>query len=173
MIYNNPDVGGAIIDPELMARLSKVENIVALKDNTPIIGECFWKTVLIKPDDMALTYGGGELGYVAAAAYDYRYKGFVTSIGNFAPELSYAVYEAVEKERDFVKAQKALLKIAPIFALIGKWSSKMPSVSIIPESYRTPYAYMGLCKAAMDMVGLYGGPLRLPLQDSARKKRKS
>jgi 4-hydroxy-tetrahydrodipicolinate synthase len=173
MIYNNPDVGGAMIDPELMARLSKVENIVALKDNTTIIGECFWKTVLIEPDDMALTYGMGETGYVGAAAYAYRYKGFVTFIGNFAPDLSYAVYEAVEKDRDFIKAQQALLKIAPIFGLVGKLSAKRPNASIIPEPYRTPYAYMDLGKAAMDMVpGLYGGPLRLPLQDSTEEEKK-
>lgn len=173
MIYNNPDVGGAIIDPELMARLSKVENIVAVKDNTPIVSECFYKAMLIKPEDMALIYGMGEIGYVGAAAYAFRYKGFVTFIGDFAPQLSYDLYEAVEKERDFIKAQKILEKLAPIWGLVGKWSAKRPNASLIPGAYKTPYAYMDLGKAAMDMVpGLYGGPLRLPLQEATEEERK-
>ena len=173
MIYNNPDVSGAIIDPELMARLSKIDNIVALKDNTPIVGEYFFKTLLIEPQDMALLNGMGEIAYVGAAAYGFRYKGFVTFIGNFAPQLSYEVYEAVEKERDFVKAQEALKKLAPIMGLVGKFSAKRPSPSILAPGYRTPYAYMDLGKAAMDLIpGLYGGPLRLPLQDTTDEEKK-
>jgi len=173
LIYNNPDVSGAIIDPGLMARLSKIDNIVALKDNTPIVGEYFFKTLLIEPQDMALLNGMGEISYVASAAYGLRYKGFVTFIGNFAPRLSYEVYEAVEKERDFVKAQEALKKLAPIWSLTAKFSAKRPTPSLIPGGYKTPYAYMDLGKAAMDLIpGLYGGPLRLPLQDATVEEKK-
>ncbi len=173
MVYNNPDVSGAIIDPQLMARLAKINNIVALKDNTPIVGEYFFKTLLIEPEDMALMNGLGEIGYLASAAYGLRYKGFVTFIGNFAPQLSYELYEAVEKERDFIKAQQALLKLAPIWELVVKWSARQPASSLIPPGYRTSYAYMGLGKAAMDLVpGLYGGPLRLPMQDITDEEKK-
>jgi 4-hydroxy-tetrahydrodipicolinate synthase len=167
MIYNNPDVSGAIIDPELMARLSKIDNIVALKDNTPITGEFFFKTLLIEPDDMALLNGMGEIAYLGSAAYGFRYKGFITFIGNFAPQLSYELYESVERERDFVKAEEVLKKLAPIWGLVTKFSAKRPTPSLIPGGYKTPYAYMDLGKAAMDLIpGLYGGPIRLPLQDT-------
>ena len=173
MVYNNPDVSGAIIDPELMARLSKIDNIIALKDNTPILGELFSKTLLIEPEDMALLHGAGEVGYVGSAAYGLRYKGFVTFIGNFAPQLSYEVYEAVEKERDFVEAQEALRKLAPILSLVAKSSAKRPTPSLIPGGYKTAYAYMDLGKAAMDLIpGLYGGPLRMPLQDTTDEEKK-
>jgi 4-hydroxy-tetrahydrodipicolinate synthase len=173
MVYNNPDVSGAIIDPELMARLSKIDNIIALKDNAPIIGELFSKTLLIEPEDMVLLHGGGEVSYVGSAAYGFRYKGFVTFIGNFAPQLSYEVYESVERERDFVKAQKALEKLAPILSLVAKFSAKRPTPSLIPGGYKTPYAYMDLGKAAMDLIpGLYGGPLRLPFQDTTDEEKK-
>jgi 4-hydroxy-tetrahydrodipicolinate synthase len=167
MIYNNPDVSGAIIDPELTARLSKIANIVALKDNTPIASEFFFKTLLVAPEDMALVNGMGEISYVASAAYGLRYKAFVTFIGNFAPQLSYELYEAVEKERDFVKAQRLLIKLSPIWNLVAEFSAKRPSPSLIPGGYKTSYAYMDLGKAAMDMIpGLYGGPVRAPLQDT-------
>jgi len=172
MIYNNPDVSGAIIDPELMARLSKITNIVALKDNTPIASEFFFKTLLIEPEDMALMNGMAEISYVASAAYGLRYKGFITFIGNFAPQLSYDVYEAVENEKDFVKAEEALRKLAPFWSLVAKFSARRPTPSLIPGGYKTPYAYMDLGKAAMDLIpGLYGGPMRLPLQDSTDEEK--
>lgn len=172
MIYNNPDVSGAVIDPALAARLSKIDNIVALKDNTPIVGEYFFKTLLIEPEDMAFLNGMGEIGYVASAAYGLRYKGFVTFIANFAPQLSYELYQAVEKERDFVKGQEALRKLAPFWGLLIKFSAKRPSPSLIPGGYKAPYAYMDLGKAAMDLIpGLYGGPIRLPLQDTTDEEK--
>jgi 4-hydroxy-tetrahydrodipicolinate synthase len=171
MIYNNPDVTGAIIDPELTARLSKIDNIVALKDNSPIVGEYFFKTLLIEPEDMALLHGKGEVGYVAVAAYGFRYSGFVTFIGNFAPQLSYELYQAVEKERDFIKGQEVLRNLAPFWSLIAKFSAKRPSPALLPGGYRTPYAYMDLGKAAMDLMGLYGGPIRLPLQDATDEEK--
>ncbi len=173
MVYNNPDVSGAIIDPELTARLAKIDNVVALKDNSPIAGEYFFKTLLIEPEDMALLNGMGEINYVASAAYGLRYKGFVSFIGNFAPQLSYELYQAVEKERDFVKGQEVLGKLAPLWNLIVKFSAKRPSPSLIPGGYKAPYAYMDLGKAAMDLIpGLYGGPIRLPLQDTTDEEKK-
>ncbi len=173
MVYNNPDVTGAIIDPELMARLSKIDNVVALKDNTPIAGEYFLKTLLIEAGDMALLNGTGEIGYVASAGYGLRYKGFVTFIGNFAPQLIYKLYQAVGKERDFVKGQEILRQVAPLWGLIAKLSAKRQSPSIIPGCYKAPYAYMDLSKAAMDLIpGLYGGPVRLPLQDTTDEEKR-
>lgn len=173
MVYNNPDVSGAVIDPELTARLSKIENIVAMKDNTPIAGEYFFKTLLVEPEDMVLLNGLGEVSYVASAAYGLRYQGFVTFIGNFAPGLSYELYQAVEKERDFIKAQQLLRKMAPLWSLIIKLSAKRGSPSLIPGGYRAPYAYMDLGKAAMDLIpGLYGGPVRLPLQEATDEEKR-
>ena len=64
MVYNNPAVSGLMIDPELTQRLSKIENIVALKDNSPNAGDYAWKAALIDPDDMVLLNGLGELHYL-------------------------------------------------------------------------------------------------------------
>lgn len=171
MVYNNPDVTGAIIDPELTVRLSKIDNVVALKDNTPIAGEFFFKTLLVESEDMAFLNGMGEIGYVASAAYGLRYKGFVTFIANFAPQLSYELYQAVEKERDFVRGQEVLRKLAPFWCLLIKYSAKRSSPSLIPGGYKAPYAYMDLGKAAMDLTGLYGGPIRLPLQGATDEEK--
>lgn len=162
MIYNNPDVSGSLIPPDLMAELAEIDNIVAVKDNTPNAAEYGQKVALIDSDDMTLLNGLGEIHYLGSAAYGNVYKGFITFLGNFAPSLSYDVYEAMKKN-DLKKAQVKLEETFPIWSLVSKFMEKRESVSIIPKILRTNYMYMSVGKAAMDLVGLNGGPLRQPL----------
>jgi len=164
MIYNNAAVSGTLIPPDLMARLAKIDNIIAVKDNATNAADYAFKALMIAPEDMVLLNGLGEIHYVGSAAYGYKYRGFITFIGNFAPTLSYAVYEAVEAG-DFKKALEALRKQLPVLSLLAKFNKKRESISIIPECLRSNYMYMGVGKAAMDIAGLHGGPLRLPMED--------
>jgi 4-hydroxy-tetrahydrodipicolinate synthase len=170
MIYNNPDVSGTFIPPDLMERLSKIDNIIAVKDNASNVEAYALKALMIDPENMVLLNGYGELHYIGSAAYGYRYRGFVTFIGNFAPASSYTVYKAVEAH-DFNKALEALRQQIPIWSLLGKFSQKRGSISVIPEGFRTNYMYMSVGKAAMDLVGLHGGPLRLPCEDLTNEEK--
>jgi len=170
MIYNNADVSGTLVPPDLMARLAKIENIIATKDNATTAPDYAFKALTIDPEDMVLLNGQGEIHYVASAAYGLRYKGFVTFFANFAPSLSYEVYEAV-REENFKKAYEALKKQLPLWRLLPKFMSRRQSISVIPECLRGNYMYMGIGKAAMDLVGLSGGPLRLPMEDLTDKEK--
>jgi len=170
MVYNNPDVSGTLVDPQLMKKISEIENVVALKDNTPNAAEYAWKAALIDSGDMALLAGYGELHYLGAAAYGYKYQGYVTWIANFAPNISYPIYSAV-LQRDFIKAQQALEKEMPLWALPGKFMCKRESFSIIPSILQTNYMYMSVGKAAMELTGLSGGHLRAPLEDLTAEER--
>lgn len=164
MVYNYAAVSGTLIPPDLMARLAKIDNIVATKDNATGVVDYALKALMIDPEDMVLTAGLGEVHYIGAVAYGLRYKGFVSFIANFAPSSSYEVYRAV-KEENFKKAYEALKKQLPLWRLIAELGSKRESISIIPEGLRANYMYMGVGKAAMELVGLNGGPLRLPMED--------
>ena len=165
MVYNNPAVSGLMIDPELTKRLSEVENIVALKDNSPNAADYAWKAALIDPDDMVLINGLGELHYFGSAAGGLNYRGFVTFIGNFAPSISYEIYETVSSG-SFDKAKEALKKrVLPIFRLINKFMKKRGDPSIILSVLRSNYMYISVGKTCMDLVGLHGGPVRQPLED--------
>lgn len=170
MIYNNADVSGTLVPPDLMARLAKIENIIAVKDNATNAADYAFKALTIESEDMVLLNGLGEIHYVGAAAYGIRYKGFISFLANFAPSLSYEVYEAVESG-DFKKALEALRKQLPIWNLLVKFNRKRESISVIPECLRTNYMYMGVGKAAMDLVGLHGGPLRLPMENLSDEER--
>jgi len=171
MVYNNPAVSGLMIDPELTQRLSKIENIVALKDNSPNSGDYALKAALIDPDDMVLLNGLGELHYFGSAACGSHYRGFVTYIGNFAPSISYEIYETVSSGKIDRAKEVLKKKVLPIYRLVGKFMKKREDISIIPSVLRTNYMYMSVGKACMDLVGLHGGPLRQPLEDLTEEEK--
>lgn len=153
--------------PDLIARLSKIDNIVAMKDNSPNVADYAFESLLIDPEDMVLISGLGEVQYVGAAAYGFRYRGFVSFLANFAPSLSYAVYEAVQAG-NFKKAHEVLKKTFPLWTFMAKACSKRESISVFPEWLRAPTMFITIGKSAMDLVGLRGGPYhpgQLPIED--------
>ena len=143
MVYSNPDVSGTLLDTSLLQRLSKIQNIVAVKDNNPNVAEYAFKSALLDPKDISLLNGFGEMHYIASASFGFRYRGFVTWIGNFAPAMSYEIYEAVKK-KDFDKAMNSLRKILPLNGLLEKFMKNRESLSIIPHILRTNYMYMSV-----------------------------
>lgn len=162
MVYNNPDVAGAWIPPDLLAKLSKIDNAVAVKENTPNMSLFYQETRKIDPDDMVLIDGLGASTYIAKASFGFKCKGFVNPTGNFAPGLVYKVYEAV-RNGDYLKAYDHVEKLDPFWEVVRNLNEKRESISIIPSMWRTNYMYQTAGKAAMDLVGLNGGPLREPM----------
>ncbi|MGC8601818.1 MAG: dihydrodipicolinate synthase family protein [Thermoprotei archaeon] len=171
VVYNNPDVSATLIDVDLMIRLSDLDRIVAVKDNSPNFFEYFWKSVKVDHKKLALLAGHGELQFVAANSFGFNYTGFVTSIANFAPSLSYEVYEAV-KQRDFGRAFGALNKIVPLLELYDKYKKKRGSLSVLPSIYEANLMYIPVGKTAMEYVGLHGGPTRLPLDNLTQEEKR-
>jgi 4-hydroxy-tetrahydrodipicolinate synthase len=167
VVYNNPDVSGTLIPPDLMSRLSKIDNIIAAKDNSPTAASYFWKAVSVDPQDMILLNGLGEVEYVAAAAYGFTYRGFVNYTGNFAPQLPDNVYTAVEAG-NFKRAMEALKNELPLLRVAAKIQGRRESISVFPEWLRASTTYITVGKYAMNLVGLNGGayhPAQLPVEN--------
>lgn len=164
IIYNNPDVSGAALPVGLVKRLSEVDNIVGMKDNYPTASHYSAMSNTIDPEKFVLINGLGDVPFVGSAAYGFQYRGFVTALANFAPALSYEVYQVVQ-EKDFDQADEALDKQRPFWNFVEKVNGTREGASIIPSTLRTNYMYMGVGKAAMDIVGLNGGPVREPLDN--------
>jgi 4-hydroxy-tetrahydrodipicolinate synthase len=172
--YNNPDVSGLLIPPELMARLAKIDNIIACKDNSPTAASYFWKAATIDQDDMVLLNGLGEVEYMAAASYGAKYRGFVNTIGNYAPEIPSSLYEAVESG-DFKKAMEVLSRELPLLKVSSAIAGRRESISVFPEWLRATTTYISIGKYAMNLVGLKGGtyhPAELPVEDLAADEKK-
>jgi 4-hydroxy-tetrahydrodipicolinate synthase len=158
LVYNFPAVSGSWVKPHLMAKLSKIPNIIAVKENTPSIASYYAMRKAVDPKDAAVLSGLAEFFYSMQALYGS--PGLVSGIANFAPELSYSVYEAAAA-RDFGKAADIVGFIEPYSSFNGKVTANHgPYTSAGADSGMMAFSVL---KAAMDIVGLRGGEVRLPL----------
>jgi 4-hydroxy-tetrahydrodipicolinate synthase len=171
MIYNNPVTSKLWIPPELMARLSKIKNIVADKENTTSAGAYFAMRRAVKPEDMVIICGVGQIMYTFEAVYGC--PGFVTELANFAPHLAVGLYRAAI-ERDFDKLAELGNKIAPYHEFMTKCASRR---DIIPTVYspavtigELPF-YQSVTKQAMSLKGLPGGRVREPMENITADER--
>ncbi|MCK4803384.1 MAG: dihydrodipicolinate synthase family protein [Spirochaetes bacterium] len=165
MIYNNPVISKLWIPPELMARLSKIENVVALKENTADALKYYWMQKAVDPEDMVIICGIGQLMFPFEAIYGC--PGFVTELANFAPHIAVDFYKAAMK-RDFDKLTELTDKIAPYHRFINKLAQKRGLLPTILSQYMSgsvlPF-YQSIIKEAMSLIGLPGGKVREPMEN--------
>ncbi len=158
MVYNNTEATGSWIKPPLMARLSKIPNIIALKEDTEYIMPYYAMQRALDPKDAVILCGQGELMFSFEALYGC--PGIVSFIANFAPDLSYSIYEAAAA-RNFDKLTEIVDSLAPYSSFESKVTENHGSHTGVGAE--GGFMYIAVFKAAMDIVGLRGGEVRLPL----------
>jgi dihydrodipicolinate synthase/N-acetylneuraminate lyase len=141
ILYNIPKYVGFTISPAIVTELSTHGNIVGIKDSS---GDRDLMSVYINTQgrNFAVLTGSGSLLHTALHA---GARGAILAVALFAPELSRAVYAAVTAN-DASAAAAAQLRLAPMASTI--------------------VGTLGVAgvKAALDVVGLHGGPVRAPLR---------
>jgi 4-hydroxy-tetrahydrodipicolinate synthase len=157
MVYNNPGPSGCWIRPELMAKIAKIPNIIACKENTPNLTQYVQMQKAVDPGDMAFFCGLGEQMYTWGAKNGYA--GVVSSNANLMPEWTYSLYLAA-KAHDFAEMDALMKKMAPFNDFFNRLTATMAHIGV----YNNPaLMYLPTVKAAMDIIGLKGGELRLPI----------
>ncbi len=151
ILYNVPKRTGIDLKPDLVAKLSRVKNIIAVKEASGSLsqvsqiieqtaGSGF--TVLSGDDDLTLpimSLGG---------------SGVVSVVANVAPRKTVAMVDAASSG-DWEKARKLHFELAPLVR------------SMFIETNPIPV------KTACGLMGLAAGPLRLPLAPMAPEKEKA
>jgi len=148
LLYNVPKFTHINMAAGIVARLSEHPNIVGIKDssgNVIQLGELL-NAVAQDFDVMVGTagvlFGGLTLGCA----------GGVLALSNVAPDQCVKIYHLVKKG-DFEAARKLQLKMLPV-----------------NQAVTAVYGVPGL-KAALDMIGYFGGDPRLPLLPSSKQER--
>lgn len=160
MVYNNPSVSKVYVRPALMRRIAEIPNIVGVKENTPFI-DVFYQQVKSVGHKIPIVQGRGEWWYAATLPYGAR--GFVSGLANFMPEFSLELLKA-GNEGDWKRVHELVKKLEPLDEFIAKMREKYgPSTAVLQPPYGTSYIYMSVRKAAMEILGLKGGSMRLPL----------
>jgi 4-hydroxy-tetrahydrodipicolinate synthase len=166
VIYNNAVTSKVWIQPDLMARLSKIPNIVGDKENTSNVVAYYWMQGAVDPKDMTMLTGVGQLFYPFEIMF--HSKGYVTELANFAPDVAVALHRAA-KRKDIDKMAALMDKrIAPYHRFLSRCAQRhgeIPTVLSPHIAINELPIYQGACKEAMNLIGLPGGKARAPMEN--------
>ncbi|NUB93603.1 dihydrodipicolinate synthase family protein [Haloterrigena sp. SYSU A121-1] len=143
---------GPEVPREVLVDLSERENVIAVKFAVDDVKE-FSQTVADAPGEVTWINGIAER-YALSFAIEGA-EGYTTGLGNFAPEATLALFDAVEDE-NWERARSIQRLLRPIEDLReesgeGNALSGANNVSVV--------------KRGMDLAGYTGGSLRDPLVD--------
>jgi 2-dehydro-3-deoxy-D-pentonate aldolase len=149
VLYSNPSTcGGLKIDPDTVAKLAGVRNIVAIKDSSGDLQNLI-EIVRLVPSDFAVLQGRDTL---IAPALLFGAKGAVPASCNIAPKLVVEIYESFVAG-DLERAKAAQKRLSPVrMALM---------MATAP----------GVVKQAMALCGWDVGPSRSPIAALSADKR--
>jgi 4-hydroxy-tetrahydrodipicolinate synthase len=141
ILYNNPGTcGGVKIDPDTVARLAEVPNILGIKDSS---GDLQNTNDLIRvvPERFSVLQGRDTLIYQALI---FGARGAVPATANVAPRLLVEIYDAAQRG-DHAAARTAQLRLHPVRLSL--------SLGTAP----------GGVKSALALLGMSIGPSRAPV----------
>jgi len=140
IIYNVPKFTGVDIEAETVAKLAEHKNIVGIKNSSENVRQT---TEMIDqtPKDFAVIIGTASVLYPGLAA---GAVGGILALANIAPDECVHIQKFVDegKHTEALELQKKMLPVNKVIT--------------------ARYGVAGL-KAAMDMLGYFGGEPRLPL----------
>jgi 4-hydroxy-tetrahydrodipicolinate synthase len=148
VIYNVPGRTGQNLEPDLIAELAAHPNIVGVKEASGNIGQISRIIEDTQDEDFLVISGDDNITLPILALGG---AGVISVAANVDPRGMVDMYEAM-KQGDY---QKALVKH---FALSPLFRSMFIDTNPIPV------------KKAVELIGLAGGPVRLPLDELDEKK---
>ncbi len=147
MIYNNPATSNVDLTPDIVARLSDIDNVRYIKESTLEVTRV---RDIIELCGDRMTVFAGILGY---ESFWLGAQGWVAVCSNFLPRDSARLLELAVDHKDQTAALALYRRILPLVKMVGG------------------HRYVSASKAALDYVGLpVGQPRapRLPLPDADR-----
>ena len=148
IVYNVPSRTGMDISPESCSALSRISNIVGIKEASPDITK-FTKILRLCGERMTVWSGNDDMTVAAAAL---GAKGVISVLSNVCPVLTQAMTRAA-LDGDFDTAAALQIKLQPLVEAL------FSDVNPIPV------------KAAMAIIGYDCGDCRLPLGKLSEEKR--
>lgn len=141
LAYNVPQATGVVIAPATLGEIAVHERIAGVKDSSGDLGALV-ETIRRTPSDFRVLAGNAGILYPALLM---GAAGAILAVACVAPEATVELYEAA-RAGDHDRARDLQNRLAPLAHLVT-----------------AGYGVAGL-KAALDLAGLAGGPLRGPLQ---------
>ena len=138
MIYNNPATANVDLTPQIVKRLSKIDNICYIKESTMDVTRV---RDIIRFCGEKMTVFGGIMGY---ESFLNGADGWVSVGSNLMPAEFSNLYKLSVIDKDVDEAKKNYSHILPVIELVGQ------------------HRYTTATKAALKLMGLDVGPPRPP-----------
>ncbi len=148
MLYNIPIFTGVNINPETVAQLSEIENIVAVKEEAELNPKQMTEFINITPDDFIIYCGDDPMILEAFAQGGTERIGGIVSGGSHIIGVQLRNMINMFLKGKVEEAAKMQQKYLPLFRIMGQNGRTNPA---------------SLIKEAMKMVGYNAGIPRLPL----------
>jgi 4-hydroxy-tetrahydrodipicolinate synthase len=150
VLYNVPKRTGIDLKPDLVAKLSKVNNIAAIKEASGSLTQISQILEQTAGSSFVVLSGDDDITLPIMALGG---QGVVSVVANVAPKKTVAMVQAMAKG-DLETARKLHFELAPLVRAMFLETNPIP--------VKTSYRFMGLA----------AGPLRLPLASMAPEKEK-
>jgi 4-hydroxy-tetrahydrodipicolinate synthase len=148
VLYNNPSTcGGVKIEPETVARLAEIPNILAAKDSSGDLQNTN-EYVRVVPERFAVLQGRDT---IICPSLLFGARGAIPATANIAPAVLVEIYEAFQRG-DVAASKAAQLKLNPVRLALA---------------LATP---PGGVKAALALMGMPLGPCRSPIAPLSPEK---
>jgi len=159
LIYNTL-FSGSWIKPHLMARIAKIPNVICIKECTKLFADWIAMVRAVDPRDAVLLCGSGETAYLFQAAYGAA--GYDAKC--YDPDHDVDLYQAAVA-RDFDRMREIIDSGIPLARFGAKVRANHGPDCAIPMRIIGGGMGGAMFRAIMDIIGLKGGPGRLPLVD--------
>lgn len=153
MLYEQSFRGPAVnagIRPDLVGRLLEIPNVVAIK-HIGLFALADEFTILDRYADR-FNYIDSSGGYATTASHMHGGAGWVTEIAPIWPEFEMRYWNLLEAGA-YKEAELHRARVAPLFQFV----QEHPAAT-------SAYSWISVLKAALEYVGLEGGPLRPPFR---------
>ncbi|MCX6696228.1 MAG: 4-hydroxy-tetrahydrodipicolinate synthase, partial [Methanoregula sp.] len=148
IMYNVPGRTGQNLEPDLVAELAQHPNIVGIKEASGNIGQVSRIIEATQDEDFAVISGDDNLTLPIMALGG---GGVISVTANVDPKRMVAMCEAMKKG-DLKKALSLHYALSPLFRAMFIDTNPIP------------------VKKAVELIGMAGGPVRLPLDSLDDKK---
>jgi 4-hydroxy-tetrahydrodipicolinate synthase len=162
-IYNNPATSKMWVGPDTLKKLSKVDNIVGLKENTDNMMVFLKILQTLDKKDISIFAGLGHSVYQFLCLYGLT--GYVTELLNFAPHLGIGLYKAGQ-QKDLAEIRKNIDTIELIWDYMARVASRrtrIPSILTPAQTSNMMPFYQTVFKAATELTGTPCGKVRAPM----------
>ena len=155
MLYNIPIFTGVNINPETVAKLSEIENIIAIKEEAELNPKQMTEFINITPEDFIIYCGDDPMILEAFAQGGTERIGGIVSGGSHIIGVKLRNMINMFLKGKVEEAAKMQQKYLPLFRIMGQNGRTNPA---------------SLLKEAMKMVGYNAGIPRLPLTPGTEEK---